>query len=119
MKGDEARVVTAFCDYLAANGWQVTMETKWVDVVARRGGETIYAEVKGRAGPDTGTALDILYGQLLRRMENEDVPGVRYAVVVPDVAVTSAKRVPAWVRARLRVDLYAVNEKDQVTRVQG
>ncbi|SOC48545.1 hypothetical protein SAMN05660748_1241 [Blastococcus aggregatus] len=119
MKGDEARVVAAFCAYLTADGWAVQTGVKWVDVVARRDGRTIYAEVKGRAGPDTGTALDILYGQLLRRMEGEDVPGVRYAVVVPDVAVTSAQRVPAWVRARLRIDVYVVTEDDQVTLAAG
>jgi hypothetical protein len=66
-----------------------------VDVVARRGDETVYAEVKGRAGPDTGTALDILYGQLLRRMDGEDTPGFRHAVVVPEEAVAKAQRVPA------------------------
>ena len=114
MKGDEARVVDAFCAYLRAEGWEVETNVEWVDVVAQRGGETIYAEAKGRAGPDTGGALDILYGQLLRRMKQEDVPGVRYAVVVPDEAVTSAKRVPAWVRARLRIDMYAVTEDNQV-----
>ncbi|MGY1985442.1 hypothetical protein ACI792_04385 [Blastococcus sp. SYSU DS0669] len=119
MQGDEARVVDAFCAYLRADGWDVKTGVKWVDVVARRGEETIYAEVKGRAGPDTGTALDILYGQLLRRMEVEDRLGVRYAVVVPDEAVAKAQRVPAWVRARLRVDLYAVDDHDNVRSVAG
>ncbi len=114
MRGDEARVVAAFCAYLRTDGWQVDTDVKWVDVVAHRGEQTIYAEAKGRAEADTGGALDILYGQLLRRMEAEDVPGVRYAVVVPDVAVTSAKRVPAWVRARLRIDVYSVSEDGQV-----
>ncbi len=94
MKGDEQRVVDAFCAYLKAHGWDVDTEVKWVDVVARRGDETIYAEVKGRAGQDTGTALDILYGQLLRRMAAEDGSGTRYAVVVPDEAVPKAERVP-------------------------
>lgn len=109
--------MAAFCAYLKADGWDVETEVKSVDVVARRAGEMIYAEVKGRAGPDTGTALDILYGQLLRRMETEDLPGVRYAVVVPTDAVIKAQRVPAWVRARLRVDLYAVSEEDNVVAV--
>jgi len=117
VKGDEARVVTAFCDYLEADGWAVETGVKWVDVVAQRDGQTMYAEVKGRAGPDTGTALDILYGQLLRRMETEDAPEVRYAVVVPDEAVTKAQRVPAWVRGRLRIDLYAVDAEGRVSPV--
>ncbi len=119
MHGDEQRVVDAFCAHLRADGWDVETGVNWVDAVGRRGGETIYAEVKGRAGPDTGTALDILYGQLLRRMEGEDAPGVRYAVVVPDEAVTKAQRVPAWVRARLRVDLYAVSEDGRVTEASS
>lgn len=117
MRGDEARVVEAFCAHLRADGWNVETGVKWVDVVARRDGQTIYAEVKGRAGPDTGTALDILYGQLLRRMEHENAPGVRYAVVVPGDAVTKAQRVPAWLRARLRIDLYSVSELDEVVAV--
>ena len=119
MKDDELRVVAAFCAFLEADGWDVTTEVKWVDVVAQRDSETLYAEAKGRAGADTGTALDILYGQLLRRMEHEDAPGVRYAVVVPDVAVVSAQRVPSWVRARLRIDLYEVTEDNQVKPVLG
>ncbi len=119
VRGDEQRVVDAFCAYLRADGWDVETGVDWVDVVACRGGEAVYAEVKGRAGPDTGTALDILYGQLLRRMKAEDVPGVRYAVVVPDDAVTKAQRVPPWVRARLRVDVYAVTEHDMVVPISN
>lgn len=119
MHGDEARVVAAFCADLQAGGWQVNTGVKWVALVAQRGGERIYAEAKGRAGSDAGTALDILYGQLLRRIRDEDATGVRYAVVVPDVAVTSARRVPAWVHARLGIDVYAVSEDGQVAQVEG
>ena len=43
MRGDEARVVAAFCAYLRANGWDVETDVKWVDVVARRGHHTMYA----------------------------------------------------------------------------
>ena len=114
MRGDEARGVDAFCAYLRADGWDVDTGVKWADVLAQRDGQTIYAEVKGRAGPDTGTALDILYGQLLRRMDDEDATRVRYAVVVPDEAVAKAQRVPAWVRDRLHIDLYGVTAAGEV-----
>ena len=117
MRGDEARVVDAFCAHLEADGWAVQTGVKWVDVVARRGAATIYAEVKGRAGQDTGTALDILYGQLLRRMQSPGDKNTRYAVVVPEDAVTAAQRVPEWVRARLGIALYAVTDDNHVSPV--
>ena len=44
-----------------------------MDVVARGGNETIYAEVKGRTNSRPGAGLDTLYGQLLRRMPAEEV----------------------------------------------
>jgi hypothetical protein len=119
VKGDEARVVAAFCSYMEDHGWTVDTEVKGMDVLARRGGETIYAEAKGRAGQDTGTALDILYGQLLRRMRAPDDTGTRYAVVVPDSAVTAAQRVPEWVRSRLAIDMYAVTDDGHVQVVEA
>jgi hypothetical protein len=36
--------------------------------------------------------------------------GARYAVVVPTAAVASALRVPVWVRDRLAVDVYEVDD---------
>ena len=50
-------------------------------------------------------------------MAAEDGAGTRYAVVVPDEALPKAQRVPAWVRARLRVDLYAVDENNAVSKL--
>src|SRR5437763_702739 len=41
MRGDEARVVAAFCAALEADGWDVTTEVDFVDVVARRDGATV------------------------------------------------------------------------------
>jgi hypothetical protein len=42
------------------------METEkgYIDVVAHRRDETIYAEVKGRTTGHPGAGLDTLYGQL-------------------------------------------------------
>jgi hypothetical protein len=37
-------------------------------------------------------------------------PGARYAVVVPTAALNAALRVPAWVRDRLSVDVYEVDD---------
>jgi hypothetical protein len=34
----------------------------------------------------------------------------RYAIVVPTAAVAAAQRVPAWVRKRLAVDVYEVDD---------
>jgi hypothetical protein len=41
-------VVPAFRRWLEAQGWETETEAAFVDVVARRGNETIYAEVKGQ-----------------------------------------------------------------------
>lgn len=109
MRGDEARVVDAFCAFLEANGWQVTREVEFVDVVAHKDGATVYAEAKGRT-TSPGLDVDTMYGQLLRRMGNEPRPRARYAVVVPDAALPAAKRVPTWVRSRLGIDVYVVHE---------
>jgi hypothetical protein len=40
--------------------------------------------------------------------------GARYAVVVPTAAVQAALRVPAWVRQRLDVDVYEVDDAGRV-----
>ena len=58
-------VVPAFRQWLDAQGWETETETEFVDVVAHRGNETIYAEVKGRTNSRPGAGLDTLYGQLL------------------------------------------------------
>jgi hypothetical protein len=78
-------VVPGFRNWLEAQGWETETETEFVDVVARRGSETIYAEVKGRTKSRPGAGLDALYGQLLRRMPAEEVgnANTRFAVVIP------------------------------------
>jgi hypothetical protein len=109
-------VVPAFRRWLEAQGWKTDTERDFVDLVAHRGGETIYAEVKGRTKSRSGAGLDTLYGQLLRRMPAEEVRGSnpRFAVVVPTGAEEAALRVPKRVRDLLRIDVYAVSDDAQV-----
>jgi hypothetical protein len=116
MRGDEARVVAAFCEHLRAQGWAVTTEVAWCDVRAERDGALIYAEAKGRTSAP-GLDIDTAYGQLLRRMPAEDEPATRYAVVVPAEALRAAERVPRRVRQLLRIDIYAVDSGGAVTLV--
>jgi hypothetical protein len=82
MRGDEARVVAAFCDYLRAEGWEVEREVKFVDVLAKKGDVTLYAEAKGRTVA-IGLDVDTLYGQLLRRAPEDEMNSI-LGVVVPD-----------------------------------
>jgi len=51
-------VVPGFRKWLEAQGWETETETEFVDVVARRGNETIYAEVKGRTKSRPGAGLE-------------------------------------------------------------
>jgi hypothetical protein len=53
-------VVPAFRQWLEAQGWETETETEFVDVVAHRGNETIYAEAKGRTNSRPGAGLDTL-----------------------------------------------------------
>lgn len=111
-------VVPAFREWLEAQGWETETETGFVDLVAHRGDETIYAEVKGRTKSRPGAGLDTLYGQLLRRMPAEEVgPNTRFAVVVPTGAEAAALRVPRRVRDLLRIDVYAVSDDGQVEQL--
>ncbi len=112
-------VVPAFRRWLEAQGWETETETEFVDLAARRGNETIYAEVKGRTKSRPGAGLDTLYGQLLRRMPAEEVddPNTRFAVVIPTGAEAAALRVPRRVRDVLRIDVYAVSDDGQVERL--
>ena len=112
-------VVPAFRRWLETQGRETETETGFVDVVARRGNETIYAEVKGRTKSRPGAGLDTLYGQLLRRMHVEEVgePNTRFAVVIPTGAEAAALRVPRRVRDLLRIDIYAVSDDGQVEKL--
>lgn len=115
MRGDEARVVAAFCDHLATGGWQIEREIGFVDVLATRDGVTLYAEAKGRTAA-IGTDVDTLYGQLLRRVP-ADAETCLLGVVVPERAADAALRVPEWIRDRLRVHVWAVSDDGWVRLV--
>jgi Holliday junction resolvase-like predicted endonuclease len=65
---DEYRVVQAFCRWLEPQGWATEIEVDHVDVVAKRGDEVLFAEVKGNTKSRPGFGVDSMYGQLLRRM---------------------------------------------------
>ena len=115
MKGDEERIIVAFCLYLEHAGWAVEREVEFVDVVATRGGDRIYAEAKGKTAAP-GLDVDTMYGQLLRRMPPDEVGYARFAVVVPSSALSMALRVPERVRELLAVDVYAVDDDGTVER---
>lgn len=112
MRGDEARVVDAFCTYLHSEGWNVEREVECVDVKATKGPLTLYAEAKGRTEA-MGLDVDTLYGQLLRRVPEEAEDSL-LGVVVPERAVDAALRVPEWIRERLRVHIWAVSDDGRV-----
>lgn len=118
---DEARVVKMFCDWLRSQGWtSVTQEVDFIDVVAERGPEKLFAEVKGKTSSSPGKGVDTLYGQLLRRMPAEefDDPQTRFAVVVPSAAADAATRVSKRVRDALRIDIYVVSDQGGVALLE-
>lgn len=114
MRGDEVRVVDAFCRHLETNGWSTTREVDFCDVIAERDGLRIYAEAKGRTAA-VGLDVDTLYGQLLRRMPITEDEAARFAVVVPTEGARAAARVPERLRALLKIDLYVVDEDGTVS----
>jgi hypothetical protein len=111
VKGDEERVVAAFCAWLEAAGWSVEREVQWCDVVAVRDGVTMWCEAKGRTY-DPGLDCDLLYGQLLRRVPAEGA--YRIGVVVPSSAVKAARRVVPRVRQAINLAIFEVSESNQV-----
>lgn len=120
MRLDESLVVHAFCAWLRADGWTANTEVNYVDVVAERDGERLYAEAKGET---TGPGLDVntAYGQLLSRMPAEPELGARYALVVPDEpkSVRAVARVPQRILDLLDIRLYAVARDGAVREVAG
>lgn len=110
----------AFEGWLRSHGWKVLEERcagDCFDIEAwHSDGARLLVEVQG----DTATPavdLDTLYGRLLRRMDG--VPSSRYAVVVPDYAVTEAQRVIPQVREALALEVYAVGAHGEVYRAGG
>ncbi|MDP9223028.1 MAG: hypothetical protein M3P18_04090, partial [Actinomycetota bacterium] len=116
---DEHRVVQAFCRWLQEQGWTTEIEVDHVDVVARRGEETLFAEVKGNTKARPGAGVDSMYGQLLRRMAAEEAAesGRSYAVVVPTGSIAAALRVRRRVRDLLGIAVYSVADDGQVDLV--
>jgi hypothetical protein len=116
---DEYRVVQIFCRWLEGQGWSTEIEVDHVDVVARRGDEVLFAEVKGNTKTRPGAGVDSMYGQLLRRMATEETGehGRAYAVVVPTRSVTAALRVPRRVCDLLRIRIYEVTDDGKVESV--
>lgn len=113
MRGDETRVVDAFCSWLEGDGWVVEREVAFCDVRATRGSELMFAEAKGRTAAP-GLDIDTLYGQLLRRVPADAVGVAQFAVVVPSTALSAALRVPLSVREALGIDVYTVDESGRV-----
>ena len=112
MRGDEERVVRAYADWLERRGWAVSPEVEFADVYAERGEQRLYAEAKGRTAA-IGLDVDTLYGQPLRRMK-DPATEARHVVVVPIAAASTVLRVPGWVRERLHVDVYEVDDTGMI-----
>ncbi len=107
----EVEAEARFADHLRAAGWTVTLgDPSHVDVIATHpDGSRLLAEVKG-VTKDSGTSADIMFGQLLRRMDDVDGP-TRYAVVVPESLRHVVERVPTAVRERLGLELWLVPDQ--------
>lgn len=83
MRGNEERVIQAFCAFLDEQEWVTEREIGFVDAVAQKGGQRTFAEAKGRTVA-IGLDEDTMFGQLPRRMRDEcPGPDTRFAVVVP------------------------------------
>jgi hypothetical protein len=116
MRGDEERVIRAFCAFLNEQGWTTEREIGFIDVVAQKDGHRVFAEAKGRTAA-IGLDVDTMFGQLLRRMpEQRPGPDTRFAVVVPTAASAAVERVPEWVRRELGIDLYVVSHDGSVAK---
>jgi hypothetical protein len=113
-RGDEQRVVDAFCDWLRSDGWTVDTEVAFIDVMAQKDGTTLIAEAKGVTS-SPGLDVDTAYGHLLRRMTGVPHDSQRYALVVPVETLAAALRVPQRIRALLVLDVYSVAQDGAVT----
>ncbi|NAZ82429.1 hypothetical protein GTR02_11420 [Kineococcus sp. R8] len=106
-------VQRTFTAWLTAQGWDVDEVEGHPVVVAERSGRRLVAAVQG-ATPDPETALDTLWGSLLRLMADDEL--VRYALVVPEGGpVFAAFRVQPEIRYALGVSVYGVGADGTVT----
>lgn len=113
-RGSEVVVQAAFEKWLVANGWLIRHEPgSWIDVTAERNGESMFAEVKGRTGSNSGLDVDTMYGQLLRRMTPKRL-GATWAVVVPSSAVRAVLRVDESIRGQLGIRVFEVRDDETV-----
>ena len=92
------------------------MEVGWADIVATRDGDTLFAEAKGTTA-SAGLDVDTAYGQLLRRMRDDEATS--YAIIVPRKAVSSALRVPDHVLTKLSASVYSVDGDGTVRLERG
>jgi hypothetical protein len=111
----EREVVDHFRCWLEAAGWEVDIEVDWADITAVRGDRTLIAEAKGTTA-SAGLDIDTAFGQLLRRMRDDD--STVYAIVIPRGSVRAALRVPSHVLTRLRVSVFSVGD-DGTVRHEG
>ncbi|MDP8931288.1 MAG: hypothetical protein M3O70_22635 [Actinomycetota bacterium] len=111
----EAQVVDYFVRWLEAEGWRVDLEVDWADIVATRDGRTFVAEAKGTM-TSPGLDVDTAYGQLLRRMRDDE--STTYAIVVPRGATRAALRVPDR-PGKLSASVYSVDEDGTVRLESG
>lgn len=112
----EAMVEKIFGEHLRRDGWQVEFaNSDYIDIRATRGDDVLIAEVKGHT-KSAGAALDIGYGQLLRRMDF-DQNDHRYVLVVPSTLQWHAERVLAATRKRLGIEVFIVSEGGEVSAI--
>ena len=111
----EAQVEELFAAHLTAQGWEVRLlKEDFIDLYAVRGDQTLIAEIKGHT-KSPGAAMDIGYGQLLRRMKS-DHDRHTYAIVAPKTLEFHAERVECAVRRTLGIDLYLIDEDGAVEK---
>jgi hypothetical protein len=89
---NECGVIDRFCAFLEGDGWSLLQRRdpaeKGIDVVARRGGQLLYAEAKGAVGMKSGLRINAYQGACSALMQtcairNLDVDA-RVAMVLPD-----------------------------------
>jgi hypothetical protein len=118
VRGDEARVIDVFCAWLEDAGWKVRREVDYCDVVATRGSTPRPRAARPTPAStsittDPGLDVDVVYGQLLRRIPVDGLEH-RLGVVVPTGAVRAALRVDQAVRDRQHVTVYEVTDDGEV-----
>lgn len=97
---------------MSSQGWDVSSEAKHkqghIDIDATNYSTRLIVEVKGET-ESSGTGVDILFGQILRRMWEAPERLTRYALVVPEPLLAKVNRVEPWVSERLGIELFTVS----------